>query len=395
MLWFSGENHANGKISKYRTTPRNTQPLAIKFVREEENTMKKRSLIVLLIMTAIFVASPGLNLAQASTVVAGPGSTVVTDNDHDLQLVNCDLGDPNKACSLPPTGSTSYFAQFDIVRANIISLPGNGLVELGIDLNGPVPEAPSANFISWFWTFDNGCVGGQPGPTNKDGVRINWNGSIFTANWFVITNCNPREIDIGAPIGFSFSSDRKAVKVQADICELVARVGESLTWHAGVRRVGFGNVDFPNSIAVDTAPDVIAFNPNPPPQVINPENPAPWYGACLGIDIKPGSFPNSINPGNEGSIPVAMLSNPSFDAPSRVDQSNLLFGRTGDEDSLDFCSGAEDVNGDGLLDLVCHFTTELTGFQRGDTQGILKAYTNDPNPIFLLARDSVRIVPSK
>ena len=145
---------------------------------------------------------------------------------------------------------------------------------------------------------------------------------------------------------------------------------------------------------MDVAPDVFRFISNPP-SVDNPEEPALWHGGCVGIDIKPGSFPNSINPNNEGRIPVAIFSNPSFDAPAKVDQTSLYFGRTGNEDSLDFCSGAEDVNGDSLPDLVCHFTTNLTGFQKGNTQGILKGLTNDSIPIFLLARDSVRIVPAK
>jgi hypothetical protein len=34
-----------------------------------------------------------------------------------------------------------------------------------------------------------------------------------------------------------------------------------------------------------------------------------------------------------------------------------------------------DVNGDGLLDLVTRFETQLTGFQQGDTRGILKGRT--------------------
>lgn len=52
------------------------------------------------------------------------------------------------------------------------------------------------------------------------------------------------------------------------------------------------------------------------------------------------------------------------------------FGRTGDEGSLAFCGEiAEDVNADGRLDLVCHFTTQKTGFQSGDTEGILKGQT--------------------
>ena len=109
------------------------------------------------------------------------------------------------------------------------------------------------------------------------------------------------------------------------------------------------------------------------------------------IDIKPGSFPNSINPRSSGTIPVAILSGPTLDAPSQVDTSSLTFGRTGDEPSLSFCSPSpEDVNGDGLLDLICHFTTTKTGFQSGDTQGVLRAQLIDGTPIE--GRDSVRIV---
>ncbi len=107
------------------------------------------------------------------------------------------------------------------------------------------------------------------------------------------------------------------------------------------------------------------------------------------IDIKPGSVPNSINPNSMGKIPVAILSSASFDAPSQVDTSTLTFGRTGNEESLAFCLGSEDVNNDGLLDLVCHFATQASGFQPGDTEGILKGRTIDGST--LEGSDSVRI----
>jgi hypothetical protein len=96
----------------------------------------------------------------------------------------------------------------------------------------------------------------------------------------------------------------------------------------------------------------------------------------VAIDIKPGSVTNPINPASNGTTTVAILSNASLNAPSAVDTSSLMFGRTGAEQSLAFCdSSGEDVNGDGLLDLVCHFYTQNTGFQAGDAKGVLKGRT--------------------
>ena len=98
------------------------------------------------------------------------------------------------------------------------------------------------------------------------------------------------------------------------------------------------------------------------------------------IDIKPdddrGDDPPSINPRSHGKIPVAILSSSTFYVPASVDVSSLTFGRLGVEHSLDSCNPrGEDVNGDGLLDLVCRFTTQLTDFQPGDTQGVLRGQT--------------------
>jgi hypothetical protein len=108
------------------------------------------------------------------------------------------------------------------------------------------------------------------------------------------------------------------------------------------------------------------------------------------IDITPGSFPNSINPNDRGKIPVAILSNSTFSAPDRVNRMSLTFGRTGDEQSL-IRSSLEDVNGDGRLDIVCHFDTQKAAFQSGDTQGTLKGRTVDG--IGIIGTDTVRIVP--
>ncbi len=66
---------------------------------------------------------------------------------------------------------------------------------------------------------------------------------------------------------------------------------------------------------------------------------------------------------------------------------------SGDEQSLAFGHGSEDVSKDGLQDLVCHFYTQETGSQCGDSQGILMGKTNDG--ISIEGSDSVRINPCK
>jgi len=108
------------------------------------------------------------------------------------------------------------------------------------------------------------------------------------------------------------------------------------------------------------------------------------------IDIKPGEGPAPINTKSKGMIPVAVLSNDTFDAVAQIDETSLTFGHTGSEKSLAFCSGPQDVNGDGLLDLVCHFDTPSTRFQAGDTKGNLKGKTLGGNTI--TGTDSVVIV---
>ncbi|MBM2849337.1 MAG: hypothetical protein HW418_2279, partial [Anaerolineales bacterium] len=119
------------------------------------------------------------------------------------------------------------------------------------------------------------------------------------------------------------------------------------------------------------------------------------------IDIKPGKGPNriEIEPDDDGKkkIQVAILSTAQFDAPQQVDKNSLTFGRTGDEDSLHRkgrkgtpdCR-TRDVNHDRRSDLVCTFLTRATGFQFGDTVGILKGQTVEG--VLIEGSDSVVIV---
>lgn len=109
------------------------------------------------------------------------------------------------------------------------------------------------------------------------------------------------------------------------------------------------------------------------------------------IDIKPESGDNTVNSSSRGSLPVAVISSDDFDAVERVDASTLAFGRTGLERSLDRCGrGGEDVNGDGNLDLVCHFDTRRTELRAGDLEATLTGRTTDGRRIS--GKDRVRII---
>lgn len=100
--------------------------------------------------------------------------------------------------------------------------------------------------------------------------------------------------------------------------------------------------------------------------------PAP-SGELVTIDIKPGSFPNSINPKSKGKIPVAILTTDSFDATT-VDPITVLFGRTGTE-AAPVHFAFEDVDGDGDADMILHFKTQETGILCWDTSASLTGKT--------------------
>ena len=108
----------------------------------------------------------------------------------------------------------------------------------------------------------------------------------------------------------------------------------------------------------------------------------------IDIDIKPDSFPNSVNPKNKGIIPVAILGAIDFDA-LQSDLSTLKFGP--DEASIAHSMvHVEDVNGDGYLDLVTHFKTQETGIACGEIEATLTGYTFDGQG--LTGTDSVEVV---
>lgn len=120
------------------------------------------------------------------------------------------------------------------------------------------------------------------------------------------------------------------------------------------------------------------------------------FGTSLsvGIDIKPGSYPNSINTRNNGVITVAILTTDTFDART-VDLSSVCFGDAEDP-SQRACAEVhgqahiEDVDGDWDKDVVLHFKTANTGIDVGDTTACLSGKTTSCE--FIQGCDSVRVI---
>ena len=102
------------------------------------------------------------------------------------------------------------------------------------------------------------------------------------------------------------------------------------------------------------------------------------------VDIKPGSYPNSINlKRTTGVIPVAVLGSDAFDVLT-IDVSTLRFGPDQALPAHDLTNLKEhlaDVDGDGYLDLVSHYRAGDIGLGVGDTEACLIGETVDGVPI--------------
>jgi len=106
------------------------------------------------------------------------------------------------------------------------------------------------------------------------------------------------------------------------------------------------------------------------------------------IDIKPGSFPNSINVASKGVIPVAIVGSAVLDV-TQIDYDTVCFA--GDCTEAHETVHFEDVNGDGYLDAVLHFETQETNIAAGDTEACLTGNLLNGTPF--QGCDSVRTVP--
>ncbi len=148
----------------------------------------------------------------------------------------------------------------------------------------------------------------------------------------------------------------------------------------------------------DTNPDINPGMPEIPNGIDDDCKPATLDVAVdVEIDIKPGSDQNTINLGSKGTVPVAILSSDTFDA-TEVDPSTITLADAGVKvrGKGTAMYSEEDVNGDGLLDLVVHVETYALALTMGDTvatvEGFKPAGLGLPS-FHISGVDFIRIVP--
>ncbi len=93
------------------------------------------------------------------------------------------------------------------------------------------------------------------------------------------------------------------------------------------------------------------------------------------VDVMPGSDVNPVMLSSKGVTPVAFLTTPSFDATT-LDRSTITAGPEGAAPQGS-TPRVSDVDGDGDLDLVLHFTTQELGLDNDDTQLCVKGTLPD------------------
>jgi hypothetical protein len=117
------------------------------------------------------------------------------------------------------------------------------------------------------------------------------------------------------------------------------------------------------------------------------------------IDIRPGGFPNRINLSSMGLLAVAVLSTPDFDASQFIPEMAHLSDAA--SAMANGCAGAmalrwvlDDVNRDGLVDLVFFFNIQDLNLTPSSTAATLMAHgTYDSSTLHIIGTDSVVIKP--
>ncbi len=282
---------------------------------------------------------------------------------------------------------------FDLYRVN----PADGSILQSCNIATQNPGHPAV-------TGSPRNIGEYPDGLDWTGSTLWASSEVFTGNWVVEvdTNCNILSA-FNPPVtgGFGTSgvafdgvdlwhSNAHFIQHQTDVTG--TPTGLSFNNNIQLEDLACDGVSFPGKAALWSNQATFGGN-----LITAYEIPRCQKGIEVEIDIKPGSFPNSINPKSMGVVPVAILGSADFDVTD-VDVTTLTFGPSGAmpahdlTDLLTYADHLQDVNFDGFLDLVSHYRQKETGLAVGDIEACIEGATLLGTPI--QGCDSVRILGS-
>jgi hypothetical protein len=377
------------------------------------------------------------------------GSIVVTTDasgnaTFDVTLpVATALGELITATATDPEGNTSEFSRRTILTNPPVADAG-GPYEiregdpLVLDGRGSFdPDAPCDSIVKYEWDLDND---GRFGDAESTGPLLELTPEMMERFGF---NHGPREVQIALRVTDSFgatATDTALVSI-LNVPPVAADDGYFVDEDHTLAVAALGGLDNDTDVVADRLTAVLVSGPTHGTLALAADGSFAYvpdlnfngvdsftYRAFDGdeysdpatvtitvhsvidavIDIKPGSFPNSINLGSKGVLPVAILSTQKtkgeledFDA-RLVDVATILFGdsREGYGRVRPIRSAFEDVDGDGDLDLILHFDMQqivrVHALDATSVDAALSAETlgGDANGFDLSGIDLVRIVPS-
>ena len=323
-----------------------------------------------------------VNPADTRVYVTNPNSNTVSviDTCTNTVIAMVPVGDLPLGVAVHPDGTRAYVANFgsdngfDRNKVSVIDTATNTVIAT-VTVTGDRPEFVAVHPAG---TFVYVTV------TNSDIVSV-INTATNTETATVGVGEEPRGVAVHPAGTFVYSTGGDSVSVIDTTTNTVVDTiplgplgdgPQGIAVHPDGTRVYVTNINSNNVSVIDTSTNTVVATvpvgsaPRGYGQFIGP---LPSCPLTITIDIKPGSFPNSINPNSQGVIPVAILTTSAFDATT-VDPNTVLFGATGTE-AAPVQSALEDVDGDGDTDLVLHFNTQETGIQCGDTTASLTGQT--------------------
>jgi len=285
-----------------------------------------------------------------------------------------------------------YWTNYDVINTiGRATLEGNDVNQYFIPLGGFGLHgiAVDKNYIYWtdcaHWTIGRANLDGsspnnywiQSSPTNgimgPNGVTVTathiyWTNSNNTIGRANLDGTDPeiwitgqQDLDLTLPFG-------------------IAAHGDFIYWsnhfYGHIGRSDLSGIATMHWFETHTNVGYIAFTPD----YIN-----------VSIDIKPGSYPNTINLTSNGVVPVAILSSDTFDATT-VDPITVTLAGAGVrlKGNGTPIASYQDVNKDGRLDIVVQ--VETSALTLSDTDVIAKLEGRTKSGQRFRGQDTVRII---